>query len=201
MNQRVLALLLVACIALFALSACKKGGSAAGENGTTASQSTEAASKKGSETTTQAGEEAGENNGSSNSAEAGEASTSATTEKSGKNTDGWQQQEGGNIIKGDVKVNVVKYGGTTLADGEQLIQELIEGGLDNAKILATQKSDNSVIYKASGTRIGSKTAEYVKFQFVLEKGTGYLVTVMAESEKGLDSDISYILSNLAALAQ
>ena len=58
-----------------------------------------------------------------------------------------------------------------------------------------------MVYDYSGQRIGTDKAEFIRFEFTVQKGTGYLVTVIAEKQADLDTDISYIMSNLAKLAK
>ena len=224
MRKKILAVLLIALIAAFALTACKSGenGTAGGGKITAAadaSDSTEKGSGKtdakesesGEKQTTAKGgstekESADSQNGSGKSGETTAAggsgkSQKSTTKASESKTDGWKQKEAGTVVKGDVSVNVVKYGSATLDEGEELIQQLAKGGLRNAKKLASNKTKSTVVYDYSGQRIGTDKAEFIRFEFTVQKGTGYLVTVIAEKQADLDTDISYIMSNLAKLAK
>lgn len=223
MRKKILAVLLIALIAVLALTACKADqAGTAGENGkTTAAQD---AAQKGSETATdkngkaadttaKAGEKSAADAGSdasdssaksgSTTAASGSADKSekATTKASESKTDGWKQKEAGTVVKGDVRVNVAKYGSATLDEGKELIEQLAAGGLKNAKKLASNQTKTAIVYDYSGTRIGADKAEFVRFTFTVQKGTGYLITVIAEKQADLDTDISYIMSNLAKLAK
>ena len=225
MRKKILAVLLIALIAVFALTACKSGesGTAGGDGKTTAAAEAADNTEKGGgktdakesesgekQTTAKGGnsekESADSQNGSGKSGETTAAggsgkSQKSTTKASESKTDGWKQKEAGTVVKGDVSVNVVKYGSATVDEGEELIQQLAKGGLKNAKKLASNKTKSTVVYDYSGQRIGSDKTEFIRFEFTVQKGTGYLVTVIAEKQAGLDTDISYIMSNLAKLAK
>ena len=58
-----------------------------------------------------------------------------------------------------------------------------------------------MVYDYSGQHIGSEKTEFIRFIYTVETGTGYLITVIAEKQADLDTDISYIRSNLAKLAK
>ena len=197
MTKKVIAIVLVALIALLSLSACK--GDAQKGNPSSAASASEQSTGAGEKNGTTAKNDAEQSESDSKKSDA--SGKESTTSKQSKKTDGWEQQENGDIIKGDVKVNVVRYAGSSFKDGQELIDQLIEGGLKNSTVLSTEKTDKSLITKVSGTRIGSGNKEFVKFQFVLEGKKAYLVTVIAPSEKDLDADISYVLSNLVDLAE
>ena len=219
MNQKGFAILIMALVAALCLSACKSGNSSssttkagASSNSSVSGEASTEKQKEGEQKTTEKGEKATEQSGSSSSGSNQKQSTTAksgsdtakkgeTTKKSGGNTDGWKKTDNGTVIKGDVRADVVKYGKATLDEGEQLIQQLAEGGLKGAKKIESKKSDTNVVYRYSGQRIGSDKTEYIQFEYIVQKGTGYLVTVIAENLSGLDTDISYILNNLASLAK
>ena len=219
MSKKVLAIVLAAVVAACMFSACKsaKGGESGKDTGTSSASavSGEASTAEGgaSDTTAKKGEAASgkeaqgkdaENSGESASAKESGASDSGkqtTTAKGTSKTDGWKKKENGSVVKGDVRANVAKYGKSDLAEGEELIKQLVEAGLKDAEKLGSKKTDNTIIYTFSGKRIGSDTTEYVKFEYIVQKGRGYLVTVIAANEADMNTDISYILNNLAALAK
>ena len=211
MKTRVLALLLAGLLAVFSFTACKsaKPGENAKENGTTASaeggttgtqsgKTTEGGDKQAASDNAQGGDSGNTKSGTTTAA--GGENAQASEQASDSKTGGWKQQGGGKLTKGDVRVNVAKYDSTAIADGEELIQQLIKGGMKGAKVLSSEKTEKTVIYKVSGKRLGGTDAEFVKFQFVPKSGTGYLVTVFAGTQNDLDTDISYVLSNLKELA-
>ena len=166
----------------------KKSSTVKGETTLASNEPSESAQgdKKGSETTVANGSAKAQND---------------TTTASESKTDGWKQKEAGTVVKGDVRVNVAKYGSATLDEGKELIEQLAAGGLKNAKKLADKQTKSTVVYDYSGTRIGADKAEFVRFAFTVQKGTGYLITVIADKQADLDTDISYIMSNLAKLAK
>ena len=233
MSKKVLAVLLIAVVALFALSACKSGNkttTAKADSKTTASADSgnteqkikeEAADKEATDksgTTKSGSSEAKNDSGSKEKAAAGDNSGSkeeAATKKGEKttakkeskaaakkaDTDGWQSTKDGSVVKGEVTADVVNYGKTTVDEGEQLIKELVKAGLSKTKKLSSEKSGSVVTYKYSGKRMGNDDVEYIKFQFIVENGRGYLVTVIAQNESDMDTDISYLTKNLAKLAK
>ncbi|MBR0415098.1 MAG: hypothetical protein IJI67_08515 [Clostridia bacterium] len=231
MSKKVLAVLLMAVVALFALSACKSGNkttTAKADSKTTASADSgnteqkkkeEAADKEASDKsgTTKSGnsdaktdskskETAGDNSGSKEEAttKKGEKTTAKQEKEAAvkkEDTDGWQRTKDGSVVKGDVTADVVNYGKTTVDEGEQLIKELVKAGLSKSKKLSSEKSGSVVTYKYSGKRMGNDDVEYIKFQFIVENGRGYLVTVIAQNESDMDTDISYLTKNLAKLAK
>lgn len=220
----------IALVALFGYSVYTARRDGIGQAGSVASQSAQVKDKETAEKSTAeggdakggdaAGEEggkssAGKGTGSGKSAEGGEAGKGAESGESGESgasgkqegekdtskTDGWEPQKDGSYEKGDVSADVVRYGKTTLEEGEELIEQLAKGGLQKAKKLSADKSENSVVYKYSGTRLGQEEAEFIKFEFIIEKGTGYLVTVIAANEADMDADIAYLTDNLAKVAK
>ena len=190
MSKRVLAVLLIALISLFSFTACKSDNKKSGNTNSSQSASADA-----------------ENNAESDNDESGEAggkkSGSSSGSKKGVKNDGWEQQEEtGTLVKGDIKVNVVEYSSADLKDGEKLLDELIEGGMDEIKeVLSKQKTEDSIIYRVHGKRINVEEPEYVKILFVSQENIGYVVTVLADTESDMDTDISYILSNLKEFVQ
>ncbi|MBE6818996.1 MAG: hypothetical protein E7517_07575 [Ruminococcaceae bacterium] len=234
MSKKVLAVLLMAVVALFALSACKAGNktttqkaqsdtSASADAGNTEKKQKESAADKeateksgtaksgNSDSKADSGSDskaaAGDNSGSKGetATKKGEKTTAKTAEKSAAKkdsaTDGWQRTKDGSVVKGEVTADVVNYGKTTVDEGEQLIKELVKAGLSKTKKLSSEKSDRVVTYKYSGKRIGNDDVEYIKFQFIVENGRGYLVTVIAQNQSDMDTDISYLTKNLAKLAK
>lgn len=196
MTKKVIAIVLVALIALLSLSACK--GDAQKGNPSSAASASEQSTGAGEKNGTTAKSDAEQSESDSKKSDA--SGKESTTSKQSKKTDGWEQQENGDIIKGDVSVNVVRYNDSSLKAGQALIDQLVEAGMKDAKVLSSEKTEKSIITKVSGMRIGSSEKEFVKFQFVSEGKEAYLVTVIAKSEKDLDTDISYVLSNLDTLA-
>ena len=207
----------IALVALFGYSVYTARRDGIGQAGSAASQSAQVKDKETAEKSTAeggdakggdaAGEEggkssAGKGTGSGKSAEGGEAGKGAESGESGESgasgkqegekdtskTDGWESQKDGSYE-------------TTLEEGEELIEQLAKGGLQKAKKLSADKSENSVVYKYSGTRLGQEKAEFIKFEFIIEKGTGYLVTVIAANEADMDADIAYLTDNLAKVAK
>ena len=218
MQKKVLALLLAALIAALCLSACKKSedkvngesdvsvsgqeAGEVGENGADGGEGKSAAEKEGS---------ADKGDGKTSAADAGQTTAKAdagakdakggSSSKGGSDTSGWKKKDNGSYVKGDVRVDVVKYGSASLDEGKELIEQLAEGGLKGAKKLSNKGTDSSVIYRYSGQRIGSDKTEFIQFEYTVQKGTGYLITVVAAKQADLDADISYITDNLAKLAK
>ncbi|MBR2591064.1 MAG: hypothetical protein IKE65_09110 [Clostridia bacterium] len=220
MQKKIIALLLALVMAVICLSACKKtsddkvsgeaeisvsgqDAAAVGENGAEGGDAKSADKKegeaaKGGESATDA---EGKKSAAKDSADAKKDAKDTDTSKGGSDSSGWKKKKNGSYVKGDVRVDVVKYGSASLDEGEELIQQLAEGGLKGAKKLSNKRTDTSVIYEYSGQRIGSKETEFIRFEFTEQKGTGYLITVIAAKQADLNSDISYITDNLAKLAK
>lgn len=201
MSKRILAVLLIALISLFSFTACKteskKGNNAKASNSAFSEENGGNSSSKSGKDSEENGNGASKDSGGSSDSQ----SSSDSAEGSSKN-DGWKQQEPGTVVKGDVKVNVVKYQSAKLSDGQQLIEELIKGGMNEIEeVISKQKSDNSVVYRVHGIRKSEKEPEFIKLQFVSKENTGYIVTVLAKTQSDMDTDISYILDNLKDLAQ
>ncbi|MBQ6380075.1 MAG: hypothetical protein IJJ41_00545 [Clostridia bacterium] len=232
MMKKVLPVLFIAILVLFAFTACKsteeKSSSAQAKSGVSQNSEEDAAKAK-------EGEKAGgktsaadkKNNNAADSSEAGKdaGESKQTTAAGGKegsgkqtttakgdsaqqkttaakdNTDGWKKQKDGSYVKGKVSADVVRYGSADVDEGEELIKQLAKGGLEGEKKLSSEKGDSTVTYCYSGKRAGHDNTEFIKFEFIVEKGTGYLVTVIAEKEADMGTDIGYLTSHLAAVAK
>lgn len=115
--------------------------------------------------------------------------------------DSWKKNDNGSYSNDKVTVDVSKYSGTSLNDGEELIKSLIKGGLSESEIIANNTSDKSVIYVVSGKKKGSDKTQFFKLEYVQDSSTGYLITYTADNRSDLDGDFSYVTKNYKKLAK
>lgn len=200
MSKKILAALLIALISLFSFTSCKQAENktTSSPGGTNASEQADSADEKDSgKSDKKDSADSSDSQDSKNS----ESSQSSEKDSSKESEQKWTSQKDGTVIKGSVTADVVGYGKSTTEDGVELIEQLIKSGLKNAKIISSEKSDSEVHYVVSGQKIGEKQTKFIDFRFVIEKSKGYLITLTAENQADLDTDISYITSNLSDLAK
>ena len=182
-------LIVTLCLALlFSFAACKtkKGESVS----TTAADTTATTAQAGEKQTTTAKQKSSKQKQTSKEEKTTKQEKGESVTK--KNSDGTF------TIKG-VRADVVKYSGASLKDGKQLINNLIEGGLEDAKVLDKKESDNTVIYVISA-KSSDKTCYYT-LQYIQDGSTGYLITFKADSREALGQDLSYVTHNYKKLAR
>ena len=196
MSKRIL--VLCVCVAMIVcFTACKsqksEGTSSAdttvtaqvGEKQTTKEQTDSQIKKTESETTKQT-----ESKKSEKKAENKEKSTVPTK----KNSDGTFNYKG-------VKTDVIKYSGASLADGKELIDNLVDGVMKDAEIIEQSQSDNSVICVLSAKNSKTNKTQYYKLQYIQDGSVGYLITFRADTQNALNQDLTYVTENYKELAR
>lgn len=192
MNRKIL-IVSICFVLLFSFASCKAKKS---EGVSTTVADTTATTAQTTRQQTTARKQQSKKEEQTKSAEKSEKSTKSSTSQAvtTKNSDGTF------TIKG-VRVDVVKYSGADLKEGKQLIKDLIEGGLKNAKVLDEKQSDNTVIYVLSAKKSASDKTFYYVLQYIQDGSAGYLITFKADSREALGQDLSYVTHNYKKLAR
>lgn len=196
MSKKIVAWILVVCLCTVSLAACKK---AKKNEATSTTSAAEQNGVKTGEYSDAANNENADNGSGSETSQAGDAGENGSGSSS--SGESWQKQDDGSFHNGDVVADAVKYGKTDLEEGCELIEQLAKSGLKESKKISSETTSTTAVYVYSGTRISSDTTEFIKFEFIVQDGVGYLVTVLAPSEADLDCDISFITDNLAKVAK
>lgn len=191
MSKKILIIAISAIVVAFCFAACKSETKTTTQN---QKSSVTVYDKNGKEVTEK-----------TTKSETTSATVKSKTEKSDKTTtkkqNSWKKNDNGSYSNDKLTVDVSKYSGTSLNDGEELIKSLIKAGLRDTKIIANNKGDNSVIYIVSGKKKGSDKAQFFKLEYIQDSSTGYLITYTADNQSDLDSDLSYVTKNYKKLAR
>lgn len=123
-----------------------------------------------------------------------------TTKKQSSQSVTKKNSDGTFTING-IKADVVKYSGSSIDDGEHLVKNLIEGGLKNAKVIDSKKTDNNIIYIVSGATSKSDKVYFYKLEYIQNGSDGYLITYRADSQQALNADVSYVTENYKKIAR
>lgn len=230
MNKKLLALMLVLCIAAAGFAGCKakknivcvavtdeNGVTVTDENGKTLTKTAEAQTDKNGKSvsvkvTDKSGKTVTDASGKAVteyvtvSSTTTKKSASSTTSKAASTTkaeSSWKAAEDGTYSKDGVKADVVRYDLANVADGESLIKQLVAAGLKDGKVISSSKTASQVVYIVSGSKTtgSDKSVMFFKFQYIIKNEQAYLITFSAAKQDMLGGDFSYIVNNAATLAK